>query len=102
MLRNLRRGLISRDGAGAGVAAGGAVTSGRRVRRFSGALFGARFPGGRGMRGRRQRDRADIFQKRALVAARQPFDGVAKRQPVHGPHVAHQFMNRLAAASMRQ
>ena len=49
------------------------------------------------MRSGSQRDRTDVFKERALVATRQPIDGIDQRQPVHRPHIAHQFMNRIAA-----
>ena len=45
----------------------------------------------------RQRDRSDLFEKRALVAAREPIDRVRERQPLHRLDVAHQFAHRLAA-----
>ncbi len=82
-------------------ARGGVLPPGRRVRRFSRASCLAR--AFRVVRGRGERNRADIFKKRTLVTARQPVDGLAERQPVHGLHVAHQFVNRRhRAASMRQ
>ncbi|MHC2224150.1 hypothetical protein ACVL91_002347 [Bradyrhizobium elkanii] len=44
-----------------------------------------------------QRDRSDILQKRALIAARQTLERRVERQPVHFADVVHQRPHRLAA-----
>ena len=52
---------------------------------------------------RRQRDRTDIGKERALIAARQPLDGVVERQPVDRLDVVHQLAwTGPPSASMRQ
>ena len=101
ILRNRRRGLI-------GLACGdghGRAGGGRRGHAWSAAASGAspaRAGLARAFRSRRrysasaasQRTGPDIFEKRALITARQPLDSIDKRQPVDGPHVVHQFVDR--------
>ena len=84
------------------VAVGGALTPVRRARRFAAPAALRALSEPVRMPGRGQRDRTDIFKKRALIAARQPIDGIIERQPVDRLHVAHQFVDRTPRASMRQ